>query len=278
MGNVAYSAPSLLSRNYALAGYDRPNVFQMAFLYELPYKTVGGSGNKAMRAVFGDWQVNGIYTAASGTPFTITASGADLNMPGGNMQTANLNGSYNVIGDKGDAGFYFDPTAFSQPTGTSLGNTGRNQFRGPGYWNVDASLFRAFPIGAAGKRVEFRVEAFNLFNHPKWVNPDADLNSATFGRTLTVADGGGRVQTIRAPATLEAANVRYDWESGSSFETVAGPRVVESGCAAPLVRARTRLTRRRDAGAPIRSPPARPKARRRCRRAASTLPPRSTLS
>ena len=188
---VAYSAPSLLSRNYALAGYDRPNVFQMAFVYELPYKTKGGSGNEVMRAVFGDWQVNGIYTAASGQPFSITASGADLNMPGGNMQTANLNGSYNVIGDKGDAGFYFDPTAFSQPTGTSLGNTGRNQFRGPGYWNVDASLFRAFPIGAADKRVELRVEAFNLFNHPKWVNPDADFTSATFGRTLTVADGGG---------------------------------------------------------------------------------------
>jgi hypothetical protein len=143
-----------------------------------------------MRAVLGDWQVNGIYTAASGTPFTITASGANLNMPG-NMQTANMNGDFNVIGQHGDAGFYFDPKAFSQPTGTSLGNTGRNEFRGPGYWNVDASLFRAFPIGAADRRIEFRVEAFNLFNHPKWVNPDHDLTSSTFGRTVTVADGGG---------------------------------------------------------------------------------------
>ena len=184
---VAYSAPSLLSRNYALAGYDRPNVFQMAFVYELPYKTKGGSGNEVMRAVFGDWQVNGIYTAASGTPLTMTASGADLNMPG-NMQTANLNGSYNVIGDKGNAGFYFDPTAFSQPTGTSLGNTGRNQFRGPGYWNVDASLFRGSRSAAAGKRAEFRVEAFNLFNHPRWGNPVTDVTSSTFGRTFTVGD------------------------------------------------------------------------------------------
>jgi hypothetical protein len=185
---LAYSAPSLLSRNYALAGYDRPQIFQMAFLYELPYKTKGGSGNEVMRAVFGDWQVNGIYSAVSGTPFTITASGADLNMPG-NMQTANLNGSYDVIGDHGDAGFYFDPKPFSQPTGTAIGNTARNQFRGPGYWNVDASLFRAFPIGAADKRVEFRVEAFNLFNHPKWQNPDSDLTSGTFGRTTNVGDG-----------------------------------------------------------------------------------------
>jgi len=185
---LAWSAPSLRNRNFALAGYDRPQVFQMAFVYELPYKTKGGSGNPAMRAVLGDWQINGIYSAVAGTPFTIEASGADLNMPGGNQQTANLNGSYKVIGDKGDAGFYFDPTPFSQPTGTSLGNTGRNQFRGPGYWNVDLSLFRGFPIGGSGKRAEFRVEAFNLFNHPRWGNPDADVNSGTFGRTFTVGD------------------------------------------------------------------------------------------
>jgi hypothetical protein len=184
---LAYSAPSLLDRNYALAGYDRPQIFQMAFVYELPYKTQGGSGSKATRVVLGDWQINGIYTAASGTPLTMTASGADLNMPG-NMQTANLNGSYKVIGDKGDAGFYFDPTPFSQPTGTSLGSTGRNQFRGPGYWNLDFSIFRGFPIRSGGKRAEFRVEFFNLFNHPRWGNPDTDLNSGTFGRTFTVGD------------------------------------------------------------------------------------------
>jgi hypothetical protein len=156
-------------------------------VYELPYKTQGGSGNKTTRAVLGDWQINGIYTAASGTPLTMTASGADLNMPG-NQQTANLNGAFKVIGDKGDAGFYFDPTPFSQPTGTSLGNAGRNQFRGPGYWNVDFSIFRGVPIGTGSKRAEFRVEFFNLFNHPRWGNPDTDLNSGTFGRTFTVGD------------------------------------------------------------------------------------------
>jgi len=182
---LMWNAPSLRSRNYAPAGYDRPQIFQMAFVYELPYKTQG-SGKNVARVVLGDWQVNGIFSTVSGTPFTITASGADLNMPG-NPQTANLNGEYEVIGKHADDGQYFNPAPFSQPAGVSLGNTGRNQFRGPGNWNLDFSLFRGFPMGH-DRRAEFRVEFFNMANHPKWGNPDANVNSGTFGRTYTVGD------------------------------------------------------------------------------------------
>jgi outer membrane receptor protein involved in Fe transport len=183
---LMWNAPSLRSRNYALAGYDRPQMFQMAFVYELPYKS-RGSGMKLSRALLGDWQINGIYSAMSGTPFTITASGADLNMPG-NPQTADLNGSYKIVGKHGDDGVYFDPAPFSQPAGTALGNTGRNQFRGPGHWNIDFSLFRGFPFGGGDKRAELRVEFFNLANHPRWGNPDGNVNSGTFGRTYSVGD------------------------------------------------------------------------------------------
>jgi hypothetical protein len=196
---LRWNAPSELDRNYALAGYDRTHVFQMAFVYELPYKSTD-SGNRAARMVFGDWQINGLFSAYSGTPFTITANGAELNMPG-NLQTANLNGDYKVIDKHGSAGFYFDPTVFSQPRGAVFGNTGRNQFRGPGAWNVDFSLFRAFPIGKPDRRAEFRVEFFNLLNHPNWQNPcgtpgctglddsAADVNGLRFGQTFFVGTG-----------------------------------------------------------------------------------------
>jgi hypothetical protein len=182
-----WNAPSQLGRNYALAGYDRTHVFQMAFVYELPYK-VSSANSKALGAIFGDWQVNGIYSAYSGTPFTVTASGADVNMPG-STQTANLNGSYDVLDKHGDAGTYFDTSVFSQPQGVTFGNTGRNQFRGPGAWNLDFSLFRAFPMGGSGRRLEFRSEFFNLLNHPNWGNPNADVNSASFGQTFSVGTG-----------------------------------------------------------------------------------------
>jgi hypothetical protein len=181
------NAPSLIERNYGNAGYDRPQILQMAFVYELPYKT--STSKDIAHLIFGDWQTNGIFSAVSGTPFTVySATNANLNMPG-TPQYGDLTGSYNVIGKFGGANQYFDPSAFSNPTGTSLGNTARNQFRGPGYKNLDFSLFRAFPLGADQKRVEFRVEIFNLTNSPKWGNPDGQIGSATFGKSTNVGDG-----------------------------------------------------------------------------------------
>ena len=199
---LTWSAPSQRDRNYANAGYDRTHMFNMAFVYELPYKSASAN-NKAMGWVLGDWQVNGIYSAYSGTPFTITASNSQLNMPGSNTQVANLNGDYKVIGDKGQAGFYFDPTVFSQPEGAQFGNTKRNQFRAPGNWNVDFSIFRAFPFGGAGRRLEFRTEFFNLFNHPLWGIPVADITSNNFGRVLTVGNDGRGNGSARDSGTGE---------------------------------------------------------------------------
>ena len=195
-----WSAPSLREKSYALAGYDRPHIFQMAFVWELPYRTTTAE-NKVVGAILGDWQVNGIYSAVSGTPFTITASGAQLNMPG-NLQTANLNGDYKILGNHGDDGPFFDPTPFSQPQGVVFGNTGRNQFRGPGYQNIDFSIFRGFPVGGGGRRLEFRAEFFNLTNTPKWGNPDANVTSGTFGYTYSVGadvrtDAGSGERQIR---------------------------------------------------------------------------------
>jgi hypothetical protein len=183
---LTWSAPSERGRNYANAGYDRPHMFNMAFVYELPYKT--SASKDVAHLILGDWQVNGIYSAYSGPPFTITAPSTLLNMPGSNTQLANLNGSYDVIGAKGQAGYYFDPTAFSAPTTAAFGNTARNQFRAPSYWNVDMSIFRRFPFG--NKHLEFRTEIFNLFNHPLWGIPVTDVTSNNFGRVLTVGNDG----------------------------------------------------------------------------------------
>ncbi|MBK5296556.1 MAG: TonB-dependent receptor [Vicinamibacteria bacterium] len=181
---LSWNGASQLGRNFALAGYDRTHIFQMAFVYEVPYKT-GTGGNPALKAVFGDWQINGIYSAFSGTPFTITADGSLVNAPG-NLQTADQVGDYTILGNVGSEGKWFDTDAFRQPTGVRYGDTGRNAFRGPGQWNLDFSLFRAFRLGGT-RQFEIRSEFFNLTNTPKWGNPSNSVTSSTFGQTFSVA-------------------------------------------------------------------------------------------
>ena len=72
---------------------------------------------------------------------------------------------------------------WAQPQGVRFGNTGRNQFRGPGAVNLDMGLFRAFPLGEQ-RRLELRVEVANVTNTPTFVNPNGDVNSGDFMRIL----------------------------------------------------------------------------------------------
>jgi hypothetical protein len=124
----------------------------------------------------------------------VTASGTQYNTPG-TTQTADLNGSFNTTGAVGASGLYFDTSAFAQPTGVRQGGTGRNQFRGPGAWNADLSLFRSFPIGGM-RRIEFRLQGNNIFNHPVFANPDGSFTSGNFGRITQILGGGGLTNSV----------------------------------------------------------------------------------
>ena len=152
--------PTIQDRNWALANGDRPHTLQMAFVYQLPWRSEDSRG--IARMLINDWQLNGIFSAFSGTPFTVTADGNTLNTPG-NLQTADLVGSVNKIGDIGAAGTYYDPAAWAQPEGVRFGTSLPNQFRGPGGWNVDFSVFRSFLLTGT-HRLEARLEVSNLTN------------------------------------------------------------------------------------------------------------------
>jgi len=180
---LTWNTPSELYRNYAPAGFDRRHNFQMGFAYALPWQTKSGYDN-VFSAIVNDWQVNGLLAAFSGSPFTVTASGTVLNTPS-NGQVADLVGTFTTTGKIGAAGPWFDTSAFAQPTGVRFGNTGRNQFYGPGGWNLDFSLFRSFPIGGS-RRLEYRLQAGNLFNHGVYNNPQGSFTSGTFGQITGV--------------------------------------------------------------------------------------------
>jgi hypothetical protein len=187
---VDFNTPSQYHRNYALAGFDRTHNLQVGFLYQLPWQSNGRYGNVA-RAIISDWQINGVFGAYSGVPFNVTANGAIVNTPG-NLQTADLVGDVRKIGEIGASGTYYDPTAWAQPQGVKFGNTGRSSVRGPGSVNLDASLFRGFALGGT-RRLEFRAEAINVTNTPKFNNPVGDVTSGSFMRITGVNNVGGAV-------------------------------------------------------------------------------------
>src|SRR6185369_12471002 len=144
--------------------FDRAHVLQIGWVYELPVgkgKMFAKSGVAAQ--VLGGWQVNGIVSAYTGTPFTVGDTAA-VNAPN-NTQTANqVNPVVNRIGDVGPGTRYYDITAFaSVPTVNTFGSTGRNILRNPGVWNTDLNITREFPIKESLK-MQFRGEFYNLPN------------------------------------------------------------------------------------------------------------------
>ncbi|HZF39588.1 MAG TPA: TonB-dependent receptor [Blastocatellia bacterium] len=177
---LTWNTPLKYADNYDLAVFDRTHIFQMGFLYELPFLK---NSNTTSGNLFGGWQLNGIFAKFSGTPFSIGGTNNDLNCAGCGSVLINANGDPKPIGSVGSSTeTYYDKSLFSQPKGTGVdgfGNTGRSQFRRPRVWNVDLSLFKQFRVGERFKP-EFRIEAANVFNHTNWGAPVTDILANNF--------------------------------------------------------------------------------------------------
>jgi hypothetical protein len=176
---------------------DVPVVYTFSGVYELPFgkgKTYATEGMKSK--VFGGWQVNGIVAARGGSPFTPTINFDNANANGGS-QRPNLVGP--TTGPK-NVNEYFNTAAFAVPAPYTYGNAGRNSLRGPGYTDVDFSLFRNFAI-LESKNLQLRAESFNVLNHPNFANPDGVLEDATFGK-ITAINGAPREFQLAATFTF----------------------------------------------------------------------------
>jgi hypothetical protein len=128
--------------------------------------------HRGLGKILGGWQVNGIFAFYTGTPFSITGSNTALNCQGCGNIFINVQGDPQPTGTGLDDRAACDKSSFSQPTGLTadgFGTSERNQFRRPSIWNMDLSLFKAFPLGRI--RPELRIEAANIFNHTNWGAP-----------------------------------------------------------------------------------------------------------
>ncbi|WP_348267915.1 carboxypeptidase regulatory-like domain-containing protein [Edaphobacter sp. DSM 109919] len=176
------------SRNYSRLANDRTHTFVQSAIYEFPF----GRGKKWLNSgvaswIAGGWQVSGVLSLETGTPFTVTASSASLNAPS-NTQVANINGSFHKLKGIGTSNAWFDTSVFSQPTTAAYGDTGQNAYVGPGFFNLDASAFRKFPI-TERVNLELRGEAFSITNTPQFGNPSNSITNADFGH-IDGSNGG----------------------------------------------------------------------------------------
>jgi len=201
-------------RNYAPLDFDRQLNYEQSFTYGLPFGRGHQLANSTLAdAIVGGWKISGIVSAVTGLPFTITANGASLNTPG-TQQTATMTKPFRKTGKIGAGSPWFDPTSFSQPSGCTsspctnpgLGNTGRNQFRGPGYIQDNASIFKRFTIYRESA-LEIRVDAFQLSNTPQFGQPNGGgVTSASFGTvTGTLGSGQGSVNGVGGGRTLQGS-------------------------------------------------------------------------
>jgi hypothetical protein len=185
----APSNPYNIRNDRAVSTYNLPQKFGGSFVWDIP---TGKLSNAVLRTIAGGWQLNGIFTFQSGLPFSVT-SGVDNSQSGINADRANLVGDPKLGGSRSTAQIvqkYFNTAAFVvNPLGT-FGNSGRNILIGSGMQNIDFGAIKNFPIRERYK-VQFRAEAFNLFNHPNFNNPNANVSASTFG-TITAA-GSPRV-------------------------------------------------------------------------------------
>jgi hypothetical protein len=196
--NVCISDPYNTAKDYGPSDLDIPLIFTFNATYALPFgagKQYASNGFAAK--AFGDWQLNTILAIRSGTVVNPTNGG------GNNGDIANI--GYNNAGDGAQrANFVSDPnkgaphtraewwntSAIQAPPNGTFGNAGINSLRGPGYWSDDLSLFRDIPVTEQMK-LQFRFEAFDVFNHPNLGTPGGSINNGGFNTiTSTVSTSG----------------------------------------------------------------------------------------
>jgi hypothetical protein len=197
-------------RNWRRLDFDRTHFFTQSYIYELPF----GKGKKYLQsgvagAVLGGWQLNGVLQIATGAPIDFAGTNAILNAPNNN-NTLNWfgPGPIPILHGTGPGNAWFKNTicnfnsargalvtsqCFAQPGAENggqpeFGNLSKNPISGPGYWNLDASVYRNFRIKERWQ-FQLRAQATSIANTPQWGNPSTDINSANFGYITGVGNG-----------------------------------------------------------------------------------------
>ncbi len=183
-----------IAANYGPASYDRKHILTASFVYQLPFmKAQKGFAGKAL----GGWEISGIVAYNSGLPLTVGSGSSvdqsgqgiipldwnawDVNYPD-QIANPNTNAPHRFLQ-------WFNTSAFEEvPAGQYRpGNERRGSVRGPGFGRWDMSLFKNFKM-TERTSLQFRAEAFNIWNHTNYSGVDTGLGSDQFGQITSTRD------------------------------------------------------------------------------------------
>ncbi len=236
-GGASSTAPSDL-HNFALdrgrADFDRTHTVTGYYVWELPVgrgRMLLGHLPSAINAILGGWQTSGIVSWMTGEPFSVS-SGI---LTGNNLRSsrATLVGTLPEISlnylNQGTAGPFVMPasalngstTPFGIADAGTFGNQGRNIFTGPSFFNTDMTLIKQFKLRERYK-FDFRVDAFNVFNHTNF-----RIASAT-AFTGTTLSGGVFTPTVSSTFASTCCTSAYLPSSASATGVGEPPRVLQA--------------------------------------------------
>ena len=175
---------------WALSAFDERHRFVTSTLYDVPV----GKGrmvdvkNPVLNNIVGGWQIGGIWTMQSGFPVTPTVGGADRSGNGSNgYDRPNATGVTPYL-DSPTPSRWWSTAAFTPNVLGTFGNAGRNSLIGPKYLMLDFSAHKEFRMPwQETHQMQFRLEAFNVMNHPVWGIPNANVTAAGYGTITTTA-------------------------------------------------------------------------------------------
>ena len=187
-------------RERSLSQFDISQVLQFSYVYELPIgrgKKLGGNMGPVLNAIVGGWQTNGIWRFDTGQPIILFLNGGtgiptfapprpDLLAPLKRAPGLNLNQ------------YFANPEVAVAPAPYTFGTAPKvlPNVRAPGTRTGALSLFKEFGLAPLreGARLEFRVEAFNAFNHPQFAAPASTVGNGDFGQITKQANSPRAMQ------------------------------------------------------------------------------------
>jgi Carboxypeptidase regulatory-like domain len=175
-GAVYYQDAYNPSSNYALSNFDRPNSFKGEVVYALPL----GRGRRYLSspladAALGGWQASTSFVAESGAPFTLIMNSATPDGALDGNLYPNLVGNPHVSNPS--LSQWYNQLAYAAPPANSFGDNPRNSLRGPRLTDFDFSLAKSWGMPRWEQaRLQLRLDATNIFNHPSFQNPSNSLN------------------------------------------------------------------------------------------------------